>query len=97
MHTAACWYKGVTNLPHLYRHSAIDWVKHFLVKNDLVSYDDWEGYLEQNHRARFLNKNRADPKSWLEGPNRSKNGIFVILFDNGSNDLLDFLCVVKSI
>ena len=60
-------------------------------------HDDWEGYLEQSHGARFWNKNRAGPKSGLEGQKRSKNGVFVILFDNGSNDLLDFLCVVKSI
>ena len=60
-------------------------------------HDVLEGYLEENHRAWFWNKNRTGPKSGLEGPKTSKNGVFVILFDNGSNDLLDFLCVVKSI
>ena len=53
--------------------------------------------MEESDWARFWNKNRAGPKSGLEGQKRSKNGVFVILFDNGSNDLLDFLCVVKSI
>ena len=53
--------------------------------------------MEESDWARFWNKNRAGPKSGLEGQKRSKNGVLVILFDNGSNDLLDFLCVVKSI
>ena len=44
-----------------------------------------------------MKKMQASPESGLEGQKRSKNGVFVILFDNGSNDLLDFLCVVKSI
>ena len=37
------------------------------------------------------------PEIGLEGPERSKNGVFVVLIDNGSKDLLDFLCVVQSI
>ena len=32
-----------------------------------------------------------------EGPKRPKKGVFVVLLDNGSKDLFDFLCVVKSI
>ena len=60
-------------------------------------HDDWGGYLEENYRARFLNKNRAGPKSGPEGPKRPKNGVFVVSLDNGSKDLLDFLCVVQCI
>ena len=53
--------------------------------------------MEQSDRARFLLKNRAGPKSGPKGPKRPKNGVFVVLLDNGSEDLLDFLCVVQSI
>ena len=49
-----------------------------------------------NSTVLMMKKNRAGPKSGLEGQKRSKNGVFVILFDNGSNDLLDFLCLVQS-
>ena len=48
-------------------------------------------------RARFWLKNLVGPKSGLEGPKRSKNGVFVVLLDNGSKDLVDFLCIVKSV
>ena len=37
------------------------------------------------------------PEIGPEGPKRPKNGVFVVLLDNGSKDLLDFLCVVQSI
>ena len=53
--------------------------------------------MKQSDRARFLLKNRAGPKSGLEGPKRPKNGVFVVLLDNGSEDLLAFFCVLQSI
>ena len=37
------------------------------------------------------------PEIGPEGPKRPKNGVFVVLLDNGSKDLLDLLRVVKSI
>ena len=39
----------------------------------------------------------GQPEIGPEGPKRPKNGVFVVLLDNGTKDLLDFLCVVKSI
>ena len=53
--------------------------------------------MKQSDRARFLLKNRAGPKSGLEGPKRPKNGVLVVLLDNGSEDLLAFFCVLHSI
>ena len=37
------------------------------------------------------------PEIGPEGPKRPKNEVFVVLLENGSKDLLYFLCVVQSI
>ena len=53
--------------------------------------------MEQSDRARFWLKNLVGPKSGLEGPKRSKNGVLVIFLANSSNDSSDFLFLVRSI
>ena len=37
------------------------------------------------------------PEIGPEGPKRPENGVFVVLLDKGSEDLLDFLCAVQPI
>ena len=48
-------------------------------------------------RAFDFQRAHGENKIGPEGRKRPKNGVFVVLLDNGSKDLVDFLCVVKSI